>query len=57
MLRDDALGSAMRADLERRVAEISRAESGTFGRIGGVEWALAVLMFVVVPLVLWWVFA
>jgi uncharacterized protein (UPF0218 family) len=53
---EQELAVAMRADLERRVGEISRADSRTFGQIGVAEWALAAVGFVVVPLVLWWWF-
>jgi hypothetical protein len=54
MTPDDQLAAAMRADLERRVREISRTDARVFGQIGPVEWTLAMIGFVVLPLALWW---
>ena len=53
---DHVLAAAMHADLERRVREVSRAEADSFGSLGKVEWTLAVLAFVVLPLLAWWWF-
>jgi hypothetical protein len=51
---EDALAVAMRADLERRVAEVSSpAERDGLGK---TEWLLVVTCAVVVPLILWWRF-
>ena len=56
MIPDHVFTAAMHADLERRVHEISRADLKTFGEIGKLEWVLAVIGFVVVPLIAWWWF-
>jgi hypothetical protein len=56
VIPDHVLAAAIRADLERRVREISRADAGTFGRLSAREWALAVFGFVILPLVSWWWF-
>jgi hypothetical protein len=56
MIPDPVLTAAMHADLERRVREIARADSKAPGQLGQLEWVLAVIGFVVVPLLMWWWF-
>jgi hypothetical protein len=57
MLEDRAFKAAMRTDLARRVAELTRTEAQTFPRFSALEWTLAWAACVGLPLVLWRAFA
>jgi len=52
-----AFAEAMRAELDRRIAELAEVDESTFGTIGRSEWALTILVSIVVPLILVWVLA
>ena len=54
---DAAFDAAMRTELDRRIAALAEVDESTFGAIGRGEWALTVLVSIVVPLLLVWVFA
>ena len=54
---DAAFDEAMRAELERRIAALAEVDESAFGDIGRGEWALTILVSIVVPLILVWVLA
>lgn len=54
---DPAFDAAMREELDRRIAALHAEGDASFGSIGRGEWALTVLVTLVVPLLLVWVFA
>jgi len=52
-----AFEAAMRAELDRRIAALAEVDESTFGSLGRGEWALTVLVSIVLPLLAVWVFA
>jgi hypothetical protein len=57
VIEDRVFKAAMRVDLERRVAELTKTEAESFPRLSALEWSVAWSACVGVPLVLWWLFA
>jgi hypothetical protein len=54
---DAEFDAAMRDELDRRIAALAEAGEASFGSIGRGEWALTVLVTLVIPLLLVWAFA
>jgi hypothetical protein len=48
--------AALRAELDRRIAALAQEGDASFGSIGRGEWLLTVLVTIVVPLLVVWVF-
>lgn len=56
-MNEEHYQDALRVELERRIAEISGYTDEAFGRIGQGEWALFLVLAVVLPLLCVWSFA
>ncbi len=52
---DAEFARAMRVELDRRIAELATCPDAAFGPLRAPEWAAAVALFVVLPLLLVWV--
>lgn len=51
-ISDEQLRRAMRQELERRARVIDAYTASTFGEIQRWEWALAVVLFIALPLLI-----
>lgn len=57
MIDEKELAAARRADLDRRVAEVTKTEAETFPRLSTLEWTLAWVACAGIPLLVWRWFA
>jgi hypothetical protein len=53
---EESFDQAMRRDLDRRIDTLASGSGASFGLLGPGDWIATILLFVVAPLLLVWVY-